>query len=738
MVESIDYTNNDVFIEKNKHHGYVSKIFKSTDTWSAGIFTDAEYNYSFRFISKFKVELNKDVILVGQWVDNTYNGNVYRQFEAEYVEQIFNFSEAGLYKFLKNNSELKGIGDKTAQKIAKKFHKNFDHIITNQPNELCKLGIRKDIVQNLQKKWLESKYKNEAMVALSDLPIPQNIINKLVSSYGVNANKVIRDNPYVYINKIDGFGFKLADAVAMHLNFSKTDVVRIQACLEYIVFHVIQNGYDGSHTWIEFSELIQQSEELLDIESSYIVDFFKNNLDESNLIVIEDDNLIKVCHRYVYYQEEYVIKHIMKIKDNSLLSNGNELYKLFSNELETLNEKQKQAILNALNYDFSIITGKAGTGKTFVLKNLLNILKYNYNVCLVAPTGKAARRITESTGYTASTIHKLLQYNSMEYLYNEDNKIYDYDIYIIDEFSMISNDLAYRLFAALPDNVKIIAVGDPNQLPPIGPGILFKHLIETKNVDFHITELTDIIRQDGSLKYNSVKILDNEIEYEKTDDWEVLCDDAYDKQTAILNNLLNLIENRQKYLNEEYIDNIQIISPTKKGLIGTYNLNVEIQYLIQSTLYNVFPEETDPEKPKFYLHDKVIQTVNDYNIDVMNGTIGKIVYLDKKSGIMKIHFENDVFVEYEKNDEKLDNINLGYALTIHKTQGSEFPIVLVVMHKNQYIMLNKNLLYTAVTRAKNKVCIISDKKALNIAISKSNQIHKRTNYYYILNSILKT
>jgi len=725
------------FEEKNRHCGYVSIIFKTTDTWSAGVFYDTEQEDTFKFIAYFRVMLDEDVVFIGKWQDNTYRGETSRQFVAEYVEKNLQFTQDGLYRFLKNNPDIKGIGDKKAKAISEKYWSNFDDVISNTPHLIeHDLKIKKDIINNLQKIWIKNKHANLVTVALSEFPLTQSIISKIIESYGANSVDIVKKNPYALIPFISGYNFKTADGVALFLGWKPESKERIEAAIIHILLDEIQNGYDGSHCWIEINELIEYAIKLLDIDASYITSYIKNDLKEDEIKLFEHDDILKVSHSYVFYQEDYAVKYIVEIKDNSLIRNGSEVYQLYKDDLDILNEKQKQCITNALNYDFSIITGKAGTGKTFVIKYLLHIFKnLSYSVCLLAPTGKAARRMTESTGYKASTIHKILGYNSLEYTYHEHNKIYDYDVYIVDEFSMINNNLAYRLFCALPDNVKVIIVGDHNQLPPIGPGLLFNHLLFCKKYNYHITELSDIVRQAGNLKTNSVKILNSEMNTEQSDDWNVLISEKFDSHEIILELLLDNLEKSEDAYGFQN-DDIQVITPMKKGVIGVHNLNICIQEMIQRTKYGIDVEPVkNIERPKFYLHDRVVQMANDYDIDVMNGTLGKIIYYNTHSGSMKIKFENDKIVEYEKNSEKLDNVTLAYALTIHKTQGSEFPCVVVLLHHSQYIMLNKNLLYTAVTRAKNKLFLMANKKAVNIALSHINTINKKTNYDYIIENI---
>ena len=728
------------FTEKSTHRGCITRVFKSSENWSAGILWDVDAKCEIRFIAHFRIELEEDVVFNGYWQDNTYKGNTTRQFVAEYKECDLALNEEGLYKFLKNNSKLKGIGEKIAKKIATKYWNDFDNIIMNNPMDIVNsLNVSKAVIQNLQNVWKDNRLSNQLTVELSKLPLTQSIISKIIKTYNIDAMSVIKNNPYALIKTISGYGFKTADNLAMFLEFPPDSDYRIMAAINYILTVEIQCGFDECHCWIEINDLVKRLMKLLDIPESIILNYIYHKLENNEEVTLfEHNGILKVSDAMTFYYESYSINFINKIKDNQSILNPDKYLDIYKENLSMLNSGQLEAIKNCLTYDFSIITGKAGTGKTFVITNLIHIFnQLGYETCLLAPTGKAAKRIEEVTNHYASTIHKLLRYNTLEYEFNEKNKLTDYDIYIVDEFSMVDNDLAYRLLSALPDNVKVILVGDHNQLPPIGPGLLFKKLLEDKRVDYHITELTEIVRQAGNLKVNSTKILEGHLVKEKSNDWELKISNSYENPYVTLDLITN-----SGFITDCYsitgfnFEDIQIITPIKKGPIGVYNLNIEIQRVLQLEKYGVKVEPVkNIEYPKFYLHDRVIQIKNDYQINVMNGTIGYVVDLNKRNGSMKIKYD-DIYVEYEKNDERLSNVNLAYALTIHKTQGSEFPCVVVLLNKMNTFMLYKNLLYTAVTRASKKTIIISDNKAIYRCLTKDKDTNKNINYDYIIESIL--
>jgi len=727
------------FQEKEIHTGYVSMIFKSSDTWSAGVFFDTEQQETFRFVAYFKVYLDDEVVFTGVWKDNTYRGETYRQFHAYSIKKDLNLSEEGLYRFLKNNSDLKGIGEKTAKQIANKFWKNFNDVIVNNPEKISNsVKIRKDALDNLVRIWKENITLNQLTVELSNLEIPYNLISKIIKDYNGSAYAVISKNPYSLIRYINGYSFTIADKVAEKLNFDKKSSLRLQAAIEYILLSDVQDGFESNDCWIEINELIHKMVDLLQLSYDFIANFISNDIDEKNIKLFEDEGILKVSYHFTFYAEEYSINFLNGIKDKNNISDPETIFETYYESLSILNEKQKLAVKNALNHNFSIITGKAGTGKTFVIKNLIHIFRQiDLDFALVAPTGKAAKRIEESVGHEAATIHRLLKYNSIEYQYNEHEKITGYDVFIVDEFSMVNNDLAYRLFCALPENAKVIIVGDHNQLPPIGPGLLFTELLHDSMIKWPIVELDKIVRQAGNLKKNSTNILDSYLELEQKDDWVPMIHSDFYSEQNIISLVKSIFENSEETVGFNYED-IQVIAPKKHGISAVHNLNIEIQKTIQQKLYGVIVEEVaNIERPKFYLHDKVIQTSNDYDIDVMNGTLGKIVYLDNSSGITKIKFDGDIFVEYEKNDERLDNVSLAYALTIHKVQGSEFPCIVILMHKSQKFMIDKNLLYTAVTRASKKALIVSDPSTINFCLKKNKVINKKTNFKYIVKNLNK-
>lgn len=713
--------------EKNKHSGEIVRIIYKADNYTVAIMSEHITGDSIKIVCKFAIQEGDNVVAHGKWKDVENYG---WQFEANCMEKDLNLSKNGLIKFLKG-PDFKGIGTKTATKIADKFEENFDYVITNESDRLInELSIKRDVVENLRRLWVSQKLQNMMVVNLSAYPLTQLQILNLLSVYGQSAIDILTKNPYSLIEFINGYGFKTADAIALQNGIESHSNFRLQACTEYITNIFIKDA--GGHCWIDYDNLLKVMSKLLDLEYGHISNFLENHLDSRKIISFNDDGILKYSSTYVFNQENFLVNYILENSEEIPITQYEDNIKHF--ELDKLNAAQREAVINTFRYDLSIITGKAGTGKTFVISYILEIFqKLGYNIACAAPTGKAARRMTEMTDFPASTIHRLLHYDSSNFEYNKDNKLDAYDMIIIDEFSMVDVYLAYSLFSALSENTKVVIVGDHNQLPPIGAGGIFIDMLKynksTKRDNINaVTELTNVMRQAGNLKKNSVDILDGIISTEITEDWRITFNDIFADPEVISDTIAKKLSNSEKYINFKSED-IQIITPRKDNFTGVEYLNKLLQHTIQKAKYGV-DIIIDDKKAVLHRYDRVIQMANDYTIDVMNGTLGEVLYISN-DGIITIKFEGNVVVNFEFDSPKLLNVSLAYALTIHKTQGSEFPCVIVVLHSSHGNMLNRNLLYTAVTRAKEKVILLGDEIAIKLALEKIND-NKRTNFDYLM------
>ncbi|MCL4207984.1 MAG: AAA family ATPase [Pirellulaceae bacterium] len=407
---------------------------------------------------------------------------------------------------------------------------------------------------------------------------------------------------------------------------------------------------------------------------------------------------------------------------------------LLDAEASELNPEQRDAVRNALTFSISLMTGGAGSGKTYAVSAITSIAeRLERRVVLAAPTGKAAKRLEQVVGHEASTIHRLLGFNGQTYSRDALNPI-DVDILVVDEVSMVDVPLAWRLFQAVDlKRTAVVLVGDHNQLPPVGPGNVLRDLVRSQAIPTVV--LTRIIRQAGVLKENSTAVLSGEVR--PTTDmqagarrpWYVI--DKFADRDDVRNMLLLLFEEvLHGRLGYDLIRDVQVLTPTHKGPLGTVELNIELQRLLQKKLFDFDVPDIEPgRRPRFYSGDKVIQTKNDYELGVMNGATG-IVLGTEADGGLTVDFDG-MPVELGKESDELGNLQLAYATSIHKVQGSEFPCAVVIAHKSHSFMHHRNLLYTAVTRAKESVIVLGDRWGIDNCAAKR-QVDRRNTFLSFL------
>ena len=547
------------------------------------------------------------------------------------------------------------------------------------------------------------------------------MVKKLYDAYGNNAANKIEENPYFLIDEVEGFGFKKSDSLALNLGFKEDDIRRIKASILYTLNFVC---YQQGFTFLTDEQLLNSAKKLLNdnplISEQVFLDALKM-LEEDNKIIKEND---KYYDSYLYKCEEKVANKLLKIsKDKSPYKE--EKVKKSLEYIESLisikyTPLQKDAIINALSSKLSIITGGPGTGKSTILNGILmtyanmNNLsigsdELDYKVTLVAPTGRAAKRMTETTNMKATTIHKALGYNyTGEFCHFENNPLMC-SLLIIDEASMLDISIASSLFSSLSNKCQIILVGDANQLPSVGPGNLLADLISTSI--FKTTRLNQIMRQanDSNIIALSHMILNEKIDYSifsRKKDLFFYNYDAKDIIEGIYKILDNFIASGGNLHTQ-----IQILVPMYAGVAGIDAINLAIQ-----ERYNKEEEKILKRELKlFKKNDKVLQLKNDAELDIMNGDIGRILDIIKieDKDAMLIDFDGRVVTYYASN---LDNLSLAYAISIHKSQGSEFDNVIMPVIPSYFIMLKKKIIYTAATRAKKKLIVLGKMESIESAI----------------------
>lgn len=637
----------------------------------------------------------------------------------------------GIKRFLKSGF-IKGIGDTLADRIIKRFGSDTLRIMEGSIERLSEVpGVGPVKLKSIKKAWNEQKELRDVMIFLQSHGISFTYAMKIYRMYGSNTIEVVKENPYRLATEIHGIGFQRADQIASGFGFSKDDVRRIQAGIIYVLNQLSEEG----HVFYPYSELMERCAILLGVEKDAVTEGFAGLMDEKKVIV-EDLNTefdsFKPDNKAVYLPWLYVSEKGISIHIKRLLRARKAVYGIDPDlaihavvkgmGIE-LTDKQKEAIRRAIQDKIVVITGGPGTGKTTIIKAILNIYReHNARVLLCAPTGRASKRMSESAQYPASTIHRMLGYNHRKggFMRNEKSPL-NVDLVVVDEVSMVDTVLMYHLLKAIPDETSLVLVGDANQLPSVGPGNVLSEIISSGAVS--VIELKEIHRQsEGSRivvnahRVNMGKMPELTPPGDEAGDFYFIEQDDPEKVLEIIKELVCKRIPGRFQLNP--MEDIQIISPMHKGLVGTENLN----RILQSTL-NKGDYLLEKGGRVFKLNDRVMQVRNNYEKEVFNGDIGRISGIQPETGTLIVDFDGRLIL-YDRSE--IDELALAYAISIHKSQGSEYPCVIIPILTQHYILLQRNLIYTAITRAKELVIIIGNKKALAYCINNTKTVRRYT------------
>lgn len=619
------------------------------------------------------------------------------------------------------NIEL--IGKKTAELIYEKFGDKSIDVVFNESEKLLSIqGIGKKKLEKIKESTIEARDSREALLYLQGLNISFNLSNKIYKAYGDNTISIVKTNPYKLSEDISGIGFIMADTIAMNMQMKTDSKFRISAALSY----VLKNDAEmtGSCT-ISLDDLIDKTFSLIKVDKDKIKDQINEDLLKSKIQIMKIENKEFVYDKEIYKAEKSAAINLSRLK--------NEKYNFdveINEDLDVFSKEQQVAINEAFNNMLLVITGGPGTGKTTIIKAICNILDdNNLKFNLAAPTGRAAKRMQESTENSALTIHRLIGIKPESPIpeYNEENKL-ECDYVIVDEVSMVDIKLMDKLLKALSSNTALILVGDHNQLPSVGPGNVLKDILDT---DIKSVRLKKIFRQaqESNIVVNAHRINDGlyPILNQKNKDFFFIDSNSNKFQKDILDLVKNRLPN---YYKLDPINDIQILAPSKKSSWGVLNLN----NVLQENL-NKNPKFLKINNRIFKLKDKVMQVRNNYDLEsldpsnfddgVYNGDIGRIIEIDKERESLKIEFYDGNIVAYKKEDIK--DLDLSYAITIHKSQGSEFDCVVIPMMPTSFMLLNRNLLYTAITRAKKLVILIGEKRILKQMVRNNKGSQRLTN-----------
>lgn len=693
------------------------------------------------------VNIGESLEVEGEFTyDNKYgeqlNVTSYRKKLPSSVVEIERYLSSGI---------IATIGPKNAGYIVEKFGKKSLDIVFDETDRLIEVrGIGKKSIEKIKKSVEELRFSKNILFYLSGLGISLSLSKKIYSIFREDTLEIINENPYKLIKNVKGIGFLKADEIALKNNLDKTSPYRIESAIIYIL---TQKAINFGHVFYPKEKLTEEVSSLIGIEKNLIEPIYMNLLLSSDIVVDNSFDEPNIYLDYLYISESYIASKLAKMalnEDFKILFNiDKEVKKSIENQSIKLSEIQIDAIKSCFEENISIITGGPGTGKTTIINTISKIFIENgYNISLCAPTGRAAKRIEETTGIEAKTIHRMLGYIPSSYddighfEYNEDNPL-DTDLIIIDEMSMVDVVLFEKLLRGIKDNTKLIIVGDVDQLPSVGAGNVLKDLINSNKIKY--TKLIDIFRQseNSNIIVNAHKINNGQepILNEKNSDFFFLNTDA---PSITRNIVVDLISRRlPKAYGYDYSKDIQILTQSRKGICGVFELNKLLQDIL-----NPKTEASDEilvGNKLFRVNDKVMQTKNNYNLSfiddegeenfgVYNGDMGHIIFIDKSSNKLTVEMDDKRLIEY--NLEDLDNLELAYAITIHKSQGSEFKSVIIPMFDGYKLLQTRNLLYTAITRAKENIVIVGDKNVMNNMIrnntinSRYSNLEKRIQHFY--------
>lgn len=658
------------------------------------------------------INVGSVVTLKGLWVSNPKYG---RQFEVKEWEESLPASIYGIEKYL-GSGLIKGIGPVYAKKIVNLFKEETMNIIEENPDKIIEVpGIGKKRVEMIKKAWQDQKEVKNIMIFLQSYGVSTSFGSRIYKVYGNDSVEVMKENPYKLADDVYGIGFKTADALAAKLGIDRESFKRCRAGIFYTLSHLSEEG----HCYATSEQLVEKCVEILEIEEPKIV-MSVDYLCKEKELIREEDGIIYLPP--FYYSEVGVskrLRHIMISGTEKKVMNGDNIIDELEKQGNIIyDDIQKEAIRMAQSSKVMVLTGGPGTGKTTTINGIINLFKKSgMNVLLAAPTGRAAKRMSETTGMESKTIHRLLECKPPEgYKKNEENLL-EGDVLIIDEASMIDIILMYNLLKAIPDHMIIVIVGDIDQLPSVGAGNVLQDIISSGVVP--TIKLERIFRQAMGSKIitNAHKINKGEnpdLSGGRNSNFFFMEEEDKDK---IINTIKELCTKRlPKYYNANPIRDIQVLSPMQKTETGAANLNIVLQSVLNKN--HIFLKRGATE---YRLHDKVMQIRNNYDKEVFNGDIGFISYVDTEERVLKVDFDG-VEVEYEALE--LDELVLAYATTIHKAQGSEYPIVVIPISFSHYVMLQRNLIYTGITRAKSILVLIGSKSAVYTAV-KNNDVKNR-------------
>lgn len=669
------------------------------------------------------VTAGEELKITGNWTRHPKYGD---QFSIVSFETTVPSSVVGIKKYL-GSGLIKGIGPVMAGRIVELFGADTLDIIENDINRLKEVGgIAKGRIEMIRVAWDEQKEIKNVMLFLRTYNVSVGYAVKIYRKFGQDTIKILQDNPY-HLTEIFGIGFITADKIAEKLGVPKDSPMRAEAGIIYVLYQLSNDG----HVYYPYSELMKACEEMLEIEES-IIGAALGRLQEQELLIIdqlEDEQAVYLSQ--FHHSETGVARKFLTLLNNhqTLLPGFEGQGELFAAGIDTealiadiekemdirLEEHQKEAVLKALTSKILVITGGPGVGKTATVNAIIRAFRaINRSVLLAAPTGRASKRMNEVTGHEAKTIHRLLEFspNDGKFKHNETNPLRA-DLIVLDEVSMVDTILMHHFMKAVPRDACLVLVGDVDQLPSVGPGNVLRDVIESETLP--VVRLTKVFRQAAKsyIIRNAHRVNTGQMpelpEGNNPVDFQFFEMDDTETAAQIIVELCKL--RLPHTIHVDPIRDIQVLTPMYRGVIGATNLNERLQQAL-----NPRGEQLIWGNKAYRIGDKVLQIRNNYDLGVYNGDIGIVLGFDREEREVRVDFDGRTVV-YDFND--LDELVLAYATTIHKAQGSEYPVVVMPVHETHYIMLQRNLIYTGISRAKRMLALVGTKKGLHIAVGRA-------------------
>ncbi len=703
----------------NDENGYVIAVIEHED----------EYVYVKGFIPAIRE--GETMIFRGRYVVHPTYGE---QLEVLSAETLLPNTEDTIERYL-SSGMIKGIGPSTAAKIVSHFGDKTLEIMQYDPMRMTEVeGIGKKKAEDIALSYMEQHGARDIMLFLQKYGLSAAYASRIYKTYGIHTKEVISENPYKLADEIRGIGFKMADQIAKRMGIDPCSPFRIATGIQFVLTTFVHQG----HCFAWRDQLVTRATEILAVPSGDIEEMLQDLIIAGAVYAESLDGKDAVYPAPLYYAEVNVCKRLLDISSSCAEIPGLDI----DDEIEAfekrndidLAEEQKEAIRQAVQHGVLVVTGGPGTGKTTLVNGLLEIFEAEYlNVLLAAPTGRASKRMSEATGHEAKTIHRLLEYQYMEgedtlgFQKTEDDPLVA-DVIIIDEMSMVDIQLMSHLMNAVAQGTRLILVGDVDQLPSVGPGAVLRDIIDGQAVN--VVKLTEIFRQaqESMIVVNAHRINHGEdpLVNEKDKDFFFLQEASQKKGLATLKQLV--AKRLPSHYNLDPIRDIQVLAPMKNGITGTKQLNETLQLVLNP------PGDAKSEKqfgPRVFRDgDKVMQIKNNYQIKwrtdsgvdgqgVFNGDIGYVEAVDNRSKTLTVCYDEDKHVDYEFS--QVEELVHAYAVTIHKSQGSEFPVVVLPIYGGPPMLTSRNILYTAVTRAKNLVVLVGIKRYMSDMVQNDQQ-----------------